>query len=274
MTTVFGQSVECQRSGTPTLPVAWFYEIYSHTICELVSATMTFFLKAEAQSLALFRRGPLPSRAVQTVGSDPSFSAVFDLWALRDSRFFPRNPSRRRLLQISRQKKSAVSRGSSGFLEPRPKWRREGRPASMHASMHALSLRPTKHPPAGQHSRGWNSWTSQRVQTKIFVALVPERRCGQRHQRKFRRHQVLQGDGDEFRRSSPTRRESRRLNPDEALAVARARMSRVEERWGSWESQIPHLKQAAFSTGAANQPRTRKSSSRGQQAPSSGRETR
>ena len=29
------------------------------------------------------------------------------------------------------------------------------------------------------------------------------------------------------------------MNPDEALAVARAQMSRLEERWESWENQIP-----------------------------------
>ena len=51
-----------------------------------------------------------------------------------------------------------------------------------------------------------NSWTSQQDGSELFVALVPKRRRGQRHHPKFRRHQVLEVDGNEFRRSSPARR--------------------------------------------------------------------
>ena len=75
-----------------------------------------------------------------------------------------------------------------------------------------------------------SSWTSPRDGSKFFVAFVRRRRSGQRHQRMSKGHRIQAEDGgDEFHNQEvPQPAGSRRLNPDEALAVARVRVSRLE----------------------------------------------
>ena len=72
--------------------------------------------------------------------------------------------------------------------------------------------------------------------SKSFVALVPKRRSGRRLQRKPKSHQIKEdGVGEEvhnLQEGVPRPVASRRLNPDEALAAARAPVCRLEAALG------------------------------------------
>ena len=73
----------------------------------------------------------------------------------------------------------------------------------------------------GPSGRGWQQWTSQQDNWTVTWTAASAKSSGD----------TCSGDGPTNRPGSGS------LNPDEALAVARALMSRLEERWESW-SQI------------------------------------